>query len=156
MVKMRLLRDAYCGFPEALRAIHLFAVLYGESRLAALGRPGIEFICEPLDDEPGHAAQSREVFFVHWSCPPRFQVPALSGVVSAKPNGLTTTITLDAMYEAEIGIVGALFDRFVGRRFVKEATTAFFAQLVRFIEQEAGLDFLLNHMLSGGKPTGRA
>jgi hypothetical protein len=156
MVTMRMTREVHCGLPEALCALHIFAALYGESLLAASGRPGIEFICEPLDDELSRATQSREVFFVHWSCSPRFQVPTLHGFVSACPNGLTTTIIFDAIYEPEIGIVGALFDRCVGRRFAKGATTSFFQRLLCFIEQEAGLDSLLERLLHGGRSTGRA
>lgn len=153
---MRLECEAHCALPEALRAMHLFEVLYGESRLAALGRPGIEFICEPLGNELDRANRSGEVFFVHWACPPRFQVPTLHGLVSARPNGLTTTIMFDVIYEREIGIIGAIFDRCLGRRFAKGAAMAFFQRLLRFVEQEAGLESLLDRLLHGGRSTGRA
>lgn len=155
MVTMRLTRDVHCRLPEAVQALHLFAVLYGESCSAALGRKRIEFVCEPLFDGDDETAQSREVFFARWSCPPPFQLPTLCGVVSAIPNGLTTTMIFDAVYEPDAGIAGALFDRFLGRRLAKSAAEMFFKRISRFVEQEAGLDCLLNRLLRGGTSTGR-
>ena len=157
MLTMRLTRDVHCGLSEALRAMHIFALLYGEARLAALDGPGIEFICEPLFDERARvAAQTREVFFARRACSPPFELSALYGVASANPNGLTTTIAFDVIYEPDAGIIGAIFDRFMGRRLAKEGATAFFQRLLRFIEQEAGLDSLLDRLLKGERPTGRA
>jgi hypothetical protein len=148
MVTMRLTREVHCRLPEALQAMETFAILYGESRLAASGRPGIEYLCELLDgDLANRAAAPCDVFFVHWTSSPRFQVPALYGVVSAAPNGLTTTIAFDATYEPELGIIGALFDRCIGRRFAERSVNAFFARLLHFVEQEAGLDRLLDRLV---------
>lgn len=155
-VSMRLMRDAHCSAAKALQAMHAFAVLHSESRLAALRRSGIEFICEPLLEERVNGWDpSREAFFVRWICTPPFQLPALYGVVSAVPNGLTTTVILDATYEPDTGIVGALFDRCVGRRFAKGAVAAFFSRLLSFVEQEVGLNSLLARLLDGGLSTGR-
>lgn len=157
MMTMRLTRDVHCRLPEAVQALHLFAVLYGEPRSAASGRSAVEFICKPLFDGHGNdMLWYREVFFARWVCPPPFQLPALCGVVSANSHGLTTTISFDAIYEPDAGIVGAIFDRFLGRRLAKEAAIAFFQRLSRFVEREAGLDNLLERLLAGGKPTGRA
>lgn len=151
-VSMRLMRDAHCSAAKALQAMHTFAILHGESRLAALRRSGIEFICEPLLDERVNGkSQSSEAFFVRWICTPPFQLPALYGVVSAIPNGLTTTVTFDAIYEPDTGIVGTLFDRCVGRRFAKGAVAAFYSRLLRFVEEEAGLDSLLARLLDGAR-----
>lgn len=157
MIAMRLTRDVHCRLPEAVQALHLFAVLNGESRSAASGRSAVEFICEPLFDGQGNdAMRCREVFFARWACRPPFQIPTLCGVVSANGNGLTTTISFDAVYEPDAGIVGAIFDRFLGRRLAKEAAIAFSQRISRFVEQEAGLDSLLDRVLSGGRSTGRA
>lgn len=157
MITMRLTRDVHCRLPEAVQALRLFAVLYGELRSAASGRSAVEFICEPLfDGYNDDAIRCREILFARWACPPPFQLPALCGVVCAKPNGLTTTISFDAVYEPDAGIVGAIFDRFLGRRLAKEGAAAFFQRLSRFVEHEVGLDNLLERLFAGGKPTGRA
>lgn len=153
---MQLTRDVHCRLPEAVRAMHTFALLHGDSRLAASASPRIEFICEPLSDEPAAGTQqSCEVFFVHWVCPPPFHLPALLGVVSASSRGLTTTVSFDAIYEPDPGIICAIFDRCIGRRFAKGAVTTFFQRLLQFVEREAGLDNLLDRLLEDGRSTGR-
>jgi hypothetical protein len=39
----------------------------------------------------------------------------------------------------------------VGRRFAKGAVAAFYSRLLRFVEQEAGLDSLLARLLDGAR-----
>jgi len=148
MVTMRIRRDVHCKLPQALGAMDIFSVLYSQSGLTALGHTGTEFICEPLPSDCGRGTHPREVFFVHWPRSPGFHIRTLHGIVYAAPNGLTTTLTLEAIYLPEIGLIGAIFDRCIGTRFARGAIRAFFERLLRFVQNEAGLDHLLRSLLT--------
>jgi hypothetical protein len=156
MITLRLTSEVHCRIADALRATEMFALLYENTRSAALGKPGIELVCEaPVSSCGADARQASELLFVHWTTAHSFQVPTLHGLIRAAPHGLTTTIEFEAAYEREIGLAGALFDWCVGRKLAANTLRAFFERLVRFVENEAGLERLLRRLLDGGKFQGR-
>lgn len=94
-----------------------------------------------------------EALFIRWQTAGLIPIPTLYGLITVRPDGLSTEVRLEASYVPPCGALGALFDRVFGRKMVLRTLRQFLEDIYGFIESRYGLEHMVHPRVRSGTIT---
>ncbi|MDQ2866329.1 MAG: hypothetical protein M3R51_08895 [Candidatus Eremiobacteraeota bacterium] len=133
-------RNVYCPFTSAVPLIERFhrkaPLKVGPFAFMELG---VEHTLAETQDYTD-AARAHEALILQWRCHGLLPVPRFRGMITVRPNGLTTEIRIDGQYMPPFGPLGDVFDRVLGSHIAGRTLSRFLDRISAFIDTEYGKD----------------
>ncbi len=130
-------RDVRCPFSAAIEMVQRF---HAKGARHSVGpsehlRAGVQ--CE-LVEVPDHTDTTRlhEAALLRWKARSWFPLPAMTGLITVRPNGPVTELRMEGRYAAPLGLLGRIFDAIVGRHIAQRTVERFLDEVKSYVERE--------------------
>lgn len=142
MIAVQAVRDVRAPFSMAIEFVEAFHVANPEHHVGPFSWAQVTFSCDAARvRDISDTSRRHEAFSFNWHGVGRLPLPAVHGLITVRPHGVLTRLTLDWQYNPPFGIVGRLFDAILGRWMIRLAIERFVAEIAAFIEEHAQLLF---------------
>lgn len=147
MIAVQAVRDVKAPFSLTIELVEAFHAANPEHRVGPFSWAQARFSCEASQvHDVSDTSRRHEAFSFNWQGIGWFPLPAIDGLMTVRPHGLFTQLTLGWQYIPPFGAIGWVFDAAIGWWVVRRSIERFLRDITTFVEQQARLrrerDFL--------------
>ena len=137
MTRIHATRAVHCPFSATIEKIALLHKSDGEHHVGPFSsiRSRVQIQFEEVRDYTDETIR-HEALEIRWKAPARMPLPVMGGLITVRPNGLTTDLRMEGTYVPPFGALGQLFDRIIGCHIAQRTVNRFLDDLRDFAEQE--------------------
>ncbi len=144
MPTLQATRDVYCPFTQAIPLVQRFyaasRVRVGPFSYVTLEVESQVVSTRDLTDP----TRDHDALVVEWHVHGPLPLPRFRGLITARPNGICTTIHIQGHYTPPFGIVGRVLDTILGRQIARRTLERLLDRVAGYIDASFGKE----HMLS--------
>jgi len=140
MIAVQAVRDVRSPFSLTIELVEAFHAANPEHRVGPFSWAQARFSCEASQvHDVSDTSRRHEAFSFNWHGIGSFPLPAVYGLMTVRPHGVFTQLTLGWQYIPPFGPIGWAFDALIGRWVVRRSIDRFLRDIVAFVEQQARL-----------------
>lgn len=135
MTALHAVRDVRCAFSLTIELIESFHAANPDHRIGPFGWARAHVWCEASQvRDVSDRSRRHEAFSFTWRTRGWLPLPIVHGLITVRPNGQLTRLTLDGQYAPPPGFVGRLFDAVLGRWLAQLAVRRMVDEMASFVE----------------------
>jgi PAS domain S-box-containing protein len=140
MVAIQAARDVNAPFSFTIELVDAFHAANPVHRVGPFSWAQARFSCEASRvHDVSDTSRRHEAFSFNWQGIGWFPLPAVHGLMTVRPHGVFTQLTLGWQYIPPFGAIGWAFDAVIGRWVVRRSIERFLRDIAIFVEQRAQL-----------------
>ena len=136
-------RDVYCPFTQA---IPLVQRLYAASRIRVgpFSYVSLEVESQVVSTRDlTDPTRDHDALVVEWHVHGPLPLPRFQGLITARPNGICTTLQIQGHYTPPFGIVGRVLDAVLGRQIARRTLERLLDHIAAYINASFGKEHML-------------
>ena len=138
MIVVQAVRDVRSPFSLTIELVEAFHEANPEHRVGPFSWTQARFSCEASQvHDVSDTSRRHEAFSFNWQGIGWFPLPAVHGLMTVRPHGVLTQLTLGWQYIPPFGAIGWAFDALIGRWVVSRSIDRFLRDIATFVEQQA-------------------
>jgi PAS domain S-box-containing protein len=140
MVVVEAVRDVDSPFSLTIELVEAFHAANPEHRVGPFSWAQARFSCEASQvHDISDTSRRHEAFSFNWQGIGWFPLPAVHGLMTVRPHGVLTRLTLGWQYIPPFGAIGWAFDAVIGHWVVRRSIERFLRDIATFVEQQTRL-----------------
>jgi PAS domain S-box-containing protein len=140
IIAIQAARDVSAPFSLTIELVDAFHAANPVHRVGPFSWAQARFSCDASQvHDVSDTSRRHEAFSFNWQGIAWFPLPAVHGLITVRPHGVFTRLTLGWQYIPPFGALGWAFDAVIGRWVVRRSIERFLRDIATFVEQQARL-----------------
>lgn len=141
MIAIQAVREINAPFSSTIEFVEAFHAANPIHRVGPFNWAQVRFLCEASRvDDASDTSRRHEAFSFNWHAIGWFPIPAIHGLMTVRPHGVLTRLTLGWQYIPPYGPIGRAFDALIGWWVVRRSIERFLRDIATFVELHARLE----------------
>jgi PAS domain S-box-containing protein len=140
MIALQAVRDVNAPFSLTIELVEAFHAANPQHRVGPFSWVQARFSCDASRvHDVTDTSRRHEAFSFNWQGMGWLPLPAIHGLMTVRPHGIYTQLTLDWQYIPRFGTIGWAFNAVIGRWIASRSIERFLGDVATFVEQQARL-----------------